>query len=220
MTAHDAESGSRPDAESREDVRLMLAYKAGDPEAFEQLVRRHRHGLFNFLLRSVANRSRAEELLQEVFLRIVRSRERYEPRAKFTTWVYTIARNLCVDESRRRAQRRELSLEAPRGSSGDSSTSLRQRVAAPESLGIAPAEIEQIRERVALAVDELPDEQREVFVLRQVNGMSFREIAEVVSAPENTVKSRMRYALEKLRVVLADMDPRSDSSDATTRQHA
>ncbi|TPV95282.1 MAG: RNA polymerase sigma factor [Myxococcales bacterium FL481] len=221
MTARQEDLREQSDAESREDVRLMLAYQQGDVTAFEELVRRHRRGLYNFLLRSVASRSRAEELLQEVLLRVVRSRARYQPRAKFTTWVYTIARNLCVDESRRRPQWREVSLEAPRGRSEDSSTSLRQRLATSEPTSVGPAEARQIRERVAAAVANLPGDQREVFVLRQVNELSFREIAEIASVSENTVKSRMRYALEKLRSELGELyrsEPERD--DATTRHHA
>ncbi|MFY0537187.1 sigma-70 family RNA polymerase sigma factor [Nannocystis pusilla] len=96
----DPHRNGRP-PEPRSDEALMLSFRDGDARAFEELVARHRRGLFNFLLRSVQNRSRAEELLQEVFLRVVRSKDRYERTAKLTTWLYTIARNLCVDESRR-----------------------------------------------------------------------------------------------------------------------
>jgi RNA polymerase sigma-70 factor (ECF subfamily) len=199
-------SSGRPSApsavqEPRSDEALMVGFREGESRAFDVLVVRHRRGLFNFLLRSVQNRSRAEEMLQEVFLRVVRSKDRYEQTAKFTTWVYTIARNLCVDESRRAKFRRTVSLDAPRrGPGNEEGSPMLESVAADQVATDAP----QIRQRVGRAIDALPDDQREVFLMRQVSGLSFKEIGEIVGAPENTVKSRMRYALDKLRTELKD----------------
>jgi RNA polymerase sigma-70 factor (ECF subfamily) len=195
-------TGSPPEA--RSDEALMLSFRDGDARAFEELVARHRRGLFNFLLRSVQNRSRAEELLQEVFLRVVRSKDRYERTAKLTTWLYTIARNLCVDESRRAKFRRTTSLDAPRRGHDDDAPAMIDSVAADDVPTDEQAAAPQIRQRIARAIDLLPEDQREVFLMRQVNGLSFKEIGDIVGAPENTVKSRMRYALEKLRQDLAD----------------
>ncbi len=187
------------------DEALMEAFREGDPRAFETLVARHGRGLFNFLLRSVRTPHRAEELLQEVLLRVVRSKDRYRRSARFTTWVYTIARNLTVDESRRARFRDHESLDAPaRGGHGHTRTRL-SRLAADEVPTDVAAEAPSLRKRLRAAIGELPDDQREVFLMRQVSGMSFREIGEIVGAPENTVKSRMRYALEKLRGELADL---------------
>ena len=197
-----------PPADPRSDETLMESFREGEAEAFTILVGRHQRGLFNFLLRSVRNRARAEELLQEIFLRVVRSKNRYERSAKFTTWIYTIARNLTVDESRRAKFRRHASLDAPRrGRDGEAGSDLLSRTAAEQVSVDEAAEAPRIRERVSAAIDALPDEQRQVFLMRQVSGLSFREIGEVVGAPENTVKSRMRYALEKLRQELSDLDP-------------
>ncbi|HEY0132909.1 MAG TPA: RNA polymerase sigma factor [Nannocystis sp.] len=191
--------------ETRTDEALMVGFRDGESRAFDVLVVRHRRGLFNFLLRSVQNRSRAEEMLQEVFLRVVRSKERYEQTAKFTTWVYTIARNLCVDESRRAKFRRTVSLDAPRrGADGDDGPGMLESVAADQVATDDAAAAPQLRGRIAKAIDLLPDDQREVFLMRQVSGLSFKEIGEIVGAPENTVKSRMRYALDKLRTELKD----------------
>jgi RNA polymerase sigma-70 factor (ECF subfamily) len=161
--------------------------------------------VFNFLLRSVRNQSRAEELLQEVFLRVVRARSRYESSAKFTTWLYSIARNLCVDESRRAKFRDHQSLDAPRRSKDGAGSPMVAQLAAEQVPTDEAAEAPTIRDRVSRAVHTLPDEQREVFLLRQISGLSFREIADAIGIPENTVKSRMRYALEKLRVELGDL---------------
>jgi RNA polymerase sigma-70 factor (ECF subfamily) len=184
----------------------MESFVAGQAEAFEILVHRHGRALFNFLLRSVHNGWRAEELLQEVFLRVIRSKERYRRSAKFSTWMFTIARNLCVDESRRARFRDHESLDAPRRGHGDRegrpwvSAVPAQTVPTDEA-----AEAPRLRARLASAISRLPDDQREVFLMRQMAGLSFREIGDAVDAPENTVKSRMRYALEKLRQDLADV---------------
>lgn len=199
--------------EARSDEELMLAFRDGEAAAFEELVTRHRRGLFNFLLRSVHNKSRAEELLQEVFLRVIRAKDRYQRTARFTTWIYTIARNLCVDESRRQKFRRTLPLESKRRGE-DSGLTILDRTAAKQVSTDVASEAGTIRDRVAAAIQTLPDDQREVFVMRQFGGLSFKQIGEAVGAPENTVKSRMRYALEKLRSELHDIDPR-DSALAT-----
>lgn len=201
----DPQRNGRP-AEPRSDEALMLSFRDGDARAFEELVARHRRGLFNFLLRSVQNRSRAEELLQEVFLRVVRSKDRYERTAKLTTWLYTIARNLCVDESRRAKFRRTTSLDTPRRGVDDEGPAMVETVAADDVPTDDRAAAPQIRQRIARAIDLLPEDQREVFLMRQINGLSFKEIGDIVGAPENTVKSRMRYALEKLRQDLADFN--------------
>jgi len=91
----------------------MLAFKSGDARAFEVLVKRHRAPVFNFILRFTGNRARAEDLLQEAWLKVVRGAGEYEPKARFTTWVYTIARNLCVDSARKESYRQTESLDAP-----------------------------------------------------------------------------------------------------------
>jgi RNA polymerase sigma-70 factor, ECF subfamily len=193
----------------RTDEDLMEAFRAGDARAFELLVGRHGRSLYNFLLRSVRTPHRAEELLQEVMLRVVKSKGRYQRSAKFTTWVYTIARNLTVDESRRIRFRDHDSLDAPLQGrrDGDGSRTRLQRIAADQVPTDMAAEAPRLRRRLQAALAQLPEDQREVFVMRQVSGMSFREIGDVVGAPENTVKSRMRYALEKLRQDLGDLDP-------------
>lgn len=217
MTADDqAPARARPleDArgEAHSDEELMLAFRDGEAAAFEELVSRHKRGLYNFLLRSVHHRARAEELLQEVFLRVIRAKDRYQQTARFTTWIYTIARNLCVDESRRQKFRRTLPLEAKRrGRGGDFGLSILDRTEAQQVPTDIASEGAKIRQRVADAIDNLPEDQREVFVMRQFGGLSFKQIGAAVGAPENTVKSRMRYALDKLRGELQDIDPRESA---------
>jgi RNA polymerase sigma-70 factor (ECF subfamily) len=189
------------------DEALMLRYQAGDVRAFEVLLTRHRKPVYNFLLRHVGSRESAEELLQETFLRVIKGAEAYQKQAKFTTWLYTIARNLCVDQSRRMRHRKAQSLDAPMSSDEDSGTLL--DVTAADGLRAdREAMSSELAIRLERAIARLSVEQREVFLMRELLDMPFKEIADVVGVPENTVKSRMRYALEKLRLELdeyADM---------------
>ena len=105
------------DEQSDED--LMLAYAAGNVAAFEIIVKRHERPLFNFILRSVGRRDIAEELLQETFLRIIKSASKYQTTAKFTTWAYTIARNICIDRARKFKKHKEYSLDRTIGDGDD-----------------------------------------------------------------------------------------------------
>ena len=164
------------------DERLMLAFRAGDARAFEVLVRRHRTPVFNFILRFTGHRARAEDVLQETWLKVVRSAPEYEAKAKFTTWVYTIARNLCVDSARKESYRQAASLEAPAaGAEGDEGRPLGE--ALPDE-GVSPergAYNARVRPLLERALASLPEEQREVFVLREYSGIPFKEIAEVTA---------------------------------------
>lgn len=185
----------------------MLRYTAGDVGAFEILLGRHETKILNFVYRSVGERARAEEITQDVFLKVVRAADKYKKSAKFTTWLYTIARNACIDESRRRSKRRTMSLDAPMRADELGGATFLDAVKDPKArggtAGIARAEF---RERLLEGLQALPDEQREVFVLRHYDGMRFVDIARMFDISENTVKSRMRYALATLRGYLADFE--------------
>lgn len=185
------------------DESLMLRYRDGDVRAFELLVTRHRKALFNFILRFVRDTAQAEDVTQETFLRLVKGADAYERQAKFTTWLYTIARNLCVDASRRGKHRKAASLDAPIGDE-DGSASLLDLVADGGAAVDRQAQSRELSLRLRQAIEALPDEQREIFLLREVADLQFNEIAKVIGCPENTVKSRMRYALEKLREALEE----------------
>lgn len=189
--------------EEREDEALMLAYGQGDAAAFELLLRRHQRPVFNFLVRQVGNTALAEDLLQEVFLRLIKGAAGYKQQAKFTTWLYTIARNLCVDHARRARHRQASSLDQPLKSSGQGRSRTLGDLAADPRPGVErQVDSRRIQDRLQSAIDALNEEQREVFLMRETLDLSFKEIAEIVRCPENTAKSRMRYALEQLRKTL------------------
>ena len=181
------------DPEALDDGTLMEHYRDGEQACFDILVRRHQGPVFRFFLRHLGDIESAEDMTQEAFIRVVQNRASFRSGAKFTTWVYTIARNLSVDEMRKRRYRRHRSLDEPLGGrDGDPGRTL------------GDLEMRAVLEK---AIAALPVEQREVFSLREMGGLSFQEIAEVVKCNENTVKSRMRYALERLHAALKDRVP-------------
>jgi RNA polymerase sigma-70 factor (ECF subfamily) len=187
------------------DESLMLRYRDGDVRAFEVLVQRHRKPVYNFILRFVRDNAQAEDLMQETFLRLIKSADNYEKQAKFTTWLYTIARNLCVDASRRGKHRKAASLDAPVSPGKEDDGMALIDLVADQGAGTDRKAISrELAVRIRRAVEALPEEQREIFLLREVSDLQFNEIAQIVGVPENTVKSRMRYALEKLREALEE----------------
>jgi RNA polymerase sigma-70 factor (ECF subfamily) len=192
---------------ARTDEALMLRYQRGDRAAFAELVRRHKAPLYNFVLRHTRSPAAAEDVTQEAFLRVVQRAADFKHEARFTTWLYTIARNLSIDHARKMKHRRHPSLDAPAGSDEDARP-LSDVIAdkRPEGELDRAAEWNDMRRCIVDAVEALPEEQREVFLLREVANLAFKEIAEVTGIAENTVKSRMRYALERLRVALSDFE--------------
>jgi RNA polymerase sigma-70 factor (ECF subfamily) len=181
---------------------LMVRFRGGDPRAFELLLERHQKPIFQFVFRSVGVKAVAEELTQETFLRVIKQKDHYEERARFTTWLYTLARNLCIDHSRRMQHRRAKSLDAV----DEEGHSLLERTADKALSVERQAVSEELQKKLRAAIETLPDDQREVFLLREEADLSFKEIAEIVGISENTVKSRMRYALTKLRSLLEEYE--------------
>lgn len=175
---------------------LMNFYRDGNVRAFEELVLRYQTPIYHFILRSVRSPATAQELLQETFVRVIKGAKRYQQKAKFSTWLYTIARNICIDHSRRQKHRKTSSLDAQMYETGQTYVEM---VPSKEGGPERKSEDNKLQQAIAQAVGELPDDQREVFLLREFQGLQFGEIAKIVGVTENTVKSRMRYALEKLR---------------------
>ncbi len=189
------------------DEALMIRYQRGEQAAFAVLVRRHQGPLYNFALRQLRSPSGAEEVVQDAFVRVVQNAAEFKHEARFSTWLYTIARNLCIDQLRKRVHRRHVSLDDPGQATDDGEgPTLGERTADTRASVEREATGSELRARIAKAVDTLPEEQREVFLMREVANLPFKEIAEATGIPENTVKSRMRYALERLQQALAEYE--------------
>jgi RNA polymerase sigma-70 factor (ECF subfamily) len=180
-----------------DDASLMRRYAGGDVAAFELLYSRYQKMLYRYLLRQSRHRATAEDLFQEVWDKVIRSADRYQARASFATYLFHIARN-CVVDCVRRNRRAQLK-EAP--SREDHELELVDPAALPD-VQTAHAQLEQALRR---ALDELPEEQREVFVLYEETGMSLEEIALITGTGAETSKSRLRYAVAKLRAALGGL---------------
>jgi RNA polymerase sigma factor (sigma-70 family) len=175
------------------DEQLMLAYGAGDVAAFEQLYQRHRGKLYRFLARQLhGNGALADEMFQDVWQRVVSARQSWKPEALFTTWLYRIAHNRLADHWR------ALQHRPPAPDDADERT---ERVPDQDTPERHLSEFEE-RRRLHLALEELPAEQREVVLLRLEQDLSLEEIGEVTGVGRETVKSRLRYAMDKLRARL------------------
>jgi RNA polymerase sigma-70 factor, ECF subfamily len=191
------------------DDELLDRFAAGEAAAFGVLLNRYQRPVFNFIARNVRDGEAAADLLQEVFARVIQSAAEFRRSSKFSTWLYAIARNLCIDHLRRMSHRRHASLDAAAGNGiadSASSTPFVERIALEQPDVDRSAAAGRLRNRITQAVENLPDEQREVFLMRQVQQMPFSDIAIVVGVSENTVKSRMRYALERLQEALAEFE--------------
>lgn len=174
------------------DVALMLRYRDGDTAAFELLYRRHNDGLYRYLLRLSLNRATAEDLYQEVWSRIIKARLRYRPTAKFTTYIYRIAHNCFIDHVRRNKRyARDIAVDPE--DTVDMADSPEQR-----------ADQAIVRRQLFRALADLPEAQRDVFLLYEEAGLSLDEIATTTGVNRETAKSRLRYANNKLRAALAD----------------
>jgi RNA polymerase sigma-70 factor (ECF subfamily) len=189
------------------DEALMLRYQGGDRAAFSVLVRRHKTPVYNFIVRQIRSATVAEDLTQDVFVRVVQSAADFRHSARFSTWAYTIARNLCIDQMRKDKLRRHPSLDQAAGTDEDGPTLGERTADVHPSRSVDRSAIwREVGEHIKQAVEELPDDQREVFLLREVANIPFKEIAVMIGIPENTVKSRMRYALERLQRALAEYE--------------
>jgi RNA polymerase sigma-70 factor (ECF subfamily) len=181
------------------DTDLMLRVRAGDDGAFTRLCERFFRPLAHFFHRLGADGSTAEDCAQEVFLKLYRSRLAYEPRAKFTTFLFSVARHHWIDVVRHRAVGPPTVSMDRESSEGEGDDAIRDRVGAA---GPRPESRVTDRERddaIRAAVEALPTEQREVFALAQEAGIKYQDVAEILGIPVGTVKSRMHAAFHALR---------------------
>ena len=189
----------------RADEDLMLDHAGGSEEAFAELLRRHQRGVLNYVFRMVNNRHVAEEITQEVFLALVRNAARYQPTAKFTTYLYAIASNLVSKEWLRRRRRPKLfSLSSCLRFGADDGRPQNplEHVSDKRACVASRSQRTEITEAVNEALKELPEHQREAFVLRRFQQLSYDEIAAVTGSPVGTVKSRVVRAEKALRPLL------------------
>ncbi|MHC4778277.1 MAG: RNA polymerase sigma factor [Planctomycetota bacterium] len=184
------------------DEELMLEAKGGDEGAFTELVSRYERSLISFYFRLGWDRQLAEDCAQEVFLRVFRAKKDYIPRAKFRTYLFRIARNLWIDHIRaKRTKGKVLSLSQS-SQIDEEGGALQERIegdAPPPSAKMRSADL---REKIVEAIDFLPEEQKSVFILCEVDGMRYSDVAEVLGIPVGTVKSRMHTAVSKIRARL------------------
>jgi len=196
---------------ARSDVQLMLGVKEGDDTSFELLLQRYRIPLVNFLYRMVRDQAAAEDLAQEVFLRVYRARKRYAPSAKFTTWLFRIATNLALNALRDgRFRQLEQSIDET-GERGEARLDVTDN---------RPDAVEQLMERdraefIRRAIEALPEKQRAAVLLHKYHELDYDEIAKILECSESALKSLLFRAYETLRVQLAPLvRPGADSGTA------
>ena len=187
-----------------DDARLMLRYRDGDVTAFCALYARYKGPLYRYLLRHVRNAGAAADLFQEVWSRLVAMRARYEPRAKFATFLFHVAHNCAIDFFRRDPNLRGVT--ATHGlEPSEFGTALREPEVPEYQRPDKVAEFLEQQSALLAAVAALPQEQREAFLLREETGLTVEEIARVTDVPVETAKSRLRYAIRKLKKSLSPM---------------
>ena len=176
-----------------DDSELMLCYRRGDAQAFRALYERHKGPLYRYFLRQLGDTQVAADLFQETWTRIIAARRQYQPTAKFTTYMYTLAHNCTVDHLRKlgRTPAAGADVVDPDTQSGGVATE-------------SATAVLQLQARFSQALADLPEEQRSAFLLREEAGLSLADIAATTGVKEETAKSRLRYAVSKLRDVLGD----------------
>ncbi|OHB74692.1 MAG: hypothetical protein A2Z34_07335 [Planctomycetes bacterium RBG_16_59_8] len=186
------------------DNELIVEFQRGNLDAFEMLVLRHQDQLINFFYHCSGDRQLSEDYTQDVFVRLVSYLDRYSPKAKFTTFLYKVARNMWIDKLRaERVRPRPVSLESPiSGGERCLKDTIEGKSQAPGD-AIAHHELGETLEAV---IESLPEDLRVVLVLSEIQGLKYREISEVLDVPIGTVKSRMHSAVETLRKKLSGKD--------------
>ena len=193
--------------DAERDLELMRRFQSGDVDAFTELYETHLRGLLNFFFRLCWDRSLAEDFAQEVLLRVYKSGRNWEPNAKFTTFLYRIARNYWIDHCRLLSTQKEnVSLNA---TTSDSESGSRLVDRLPDDIRPPESDIErrELYDSIMAALNQLPEEQRMVFVLSEIEELRYHEIAEIMDIPVGTVKSRMHTAIAKLQEMLGEYKP-------------
>lgn len=182
-----------------EEKKLLERAKKGDVEAFESLVEVYQKKVYNIALRMIGNPHDAEELAQEVFIRVFKSLAGFKEQAQFSTWIYRITINTCLDELRKRKNRRVVYLDQEIDTGENE---IKRQLEDDRPTPDVSAEKNELRKLVQDAIQKLPENHRIILILRDLNGMSYDEIAKVLKSPEGTVKSRISRARQALKKLL------------------
>ncbi len=201
--AFNSQSHSLSQLTKQSDEILFDAYLTGDMTAFDVLLQRYQKPLFAFLYRSMGNSESANDAFQEIFLKVVKSAHEFRRGSKFSTWIYTIARHYCIDESRRGLFRNHISLDQSHDEQNEATT-LMNVLADQKSNHEETLSVNEMSQWLNKALQEISPEQREVFLMREIQNLSFEDISRLTGASLNTTKSRMRYALQSLQQWFAE----------------
>ncbi len=179
------------------DLELIEKFKMGDEGVFEEIVRRYQKKVYNSTYRMMGNHEDAWDLAQEAFLRVYRNLNRFQGRSSFSTWLFTITTNICRDELRKRQRQiKAHSLSEPiRVKDGEIERDIVDDSMIPEDISLQ----RELRDEIQEVINNLPEEQKEVIVLREIQGFSYEEIAEIVGVAIGTVKSRISRGRRNLR---------------------
>jgi RNA polymerase sigma-70 factor, ECF subfamily len=180
---------------------LLNKAKKGDVEAFEQLIEGCQKKVFNIALRMIGNYEDASELAQEVFIKIFKSIKNFREDSLFSTWVYKVTTNICIDELRRRKNRKVISLDEEIITQDGSISRQVEDLSPTPQMQVEKKELKKI---VNEAIKELSEEHRAMIIMREIQGFSYEEIAQILKCPEGTVKSRINRARNQLRQILKD----------------
>ena len=194
---------TRAELQELDDAELVEAYLEGSQRAFQVLADRYHDRLLNFIYRTVGDRDRSEDLVQETFVRVYRHLHRFDPSKKFSTWIYTIASNLAKNELRNRSRNPMVLFQAIKKNWDADHRPLQW-----EDESYSPDDLyrkRNLREKVEEAVEQLPDHHRVVFVLREMEGKTYEEISEITGVTLGTVKSRLNRARNKFAEIIAPM---------------
>ncbi|MGI6454896.1 MAG: sigma-70 family RNA polymerase sigma factor [bacterium] len=182
--------------EQHSDEALMLRFAQGDEAAFDLLFHRHKNTVYAFIRKFIVSQEQADDLFQNVFLRVIRYRERYQPDARFSTWLFTITRSVCIDTIRRTSKIPPvMSFET----SKPEGVSFTETLTAAQMTPRDHLHEDDLQRKIDRTLQTLPEEQREVLLLRELTDLTFAEIARITGCSINTAKSRMHYALLALR---------------------
>lgn len=196
------------DLKALSDEELMRRCQEGEPDSFDELFARYEGSTLALLNRLVGDRTTAESLAQEAFLRIYRDAESYEYPRRFSTWFFTIVRNLAKNELRYRQRHPAHSLEDTGGGKDSERPALIDEVRAPTRTPLSSIVSKEVLDRVHEAISHLPEAEREALILHRFSNLKYREIAEIVGTRLGTVRSRLHSALNRLRKNLSDLEER------------